>query len=583
MKVHEFQHEMAQTSGIFGRNKEAYVTFSGDRAYTDGTRVNLPALPSDLELSPTEVAALRGYVDHEAGHLRHSNMPLTIDTYKKWIDSGYSGLKDIHNALEDIWLEQRVMRDYPGSAKNLRATTSSVNKKTLEHLKGAPPDVLDNFEVPNACLGITTVGREDYGAEQIDELIDKQSPRMVEHAKKWTQLAREAENTEEVMEIAKAVHKLLREDPELASDPEDFDPNSGEGEGEGDGSDAAPGSPDYRSGEKDGDGDSVGKAMESALGDMVKDIIAGGDGIRDGEYGDPHRVYTTEYDYYATKKDPHDEEVFKIDGTAHYEESKTSIRDTVLVMKSKLKRALLSRERRDWDFAREQGKLDSKRLTQAYSGSRSVYKARIDREEEDTAVLFLVDLSGSMRGEKIHKAEEAVVALTESLEGTRIRYSVIGFSDQWPNNVKKPRNGFDYHRCMQLRMVEFKSFDDNLRASRSAIGNIHLSSGFHNSDPCAIRKSLNILRARPESRKVLITLSDGSPCTETKYGGEELIRHCKSAIAWGNKKGIQSVGIGILDKSVESIYDSSIVIKNVKDLASGSFKKLTDVLLEGRI
>ncbi|MBF9682944.1 hypothetical protein IAI36_11715, partial [Streptococcus pseudopneumoniae] len=79
-------------------------------------------------------------------------------------------------------------------------------------------------------------------------------------------------------------------------------------------------------------------------------------------------------------------------------------------MKNKLRTALLSKQRRDWDFGREIGKLDSKRLVSAYGGKPNVFKARIDRPEENTAIQILIDLSGSMHGEKVKLAQDCAIA-----------------------------------------------------------------------------------------------------------------------------------------------------------------------------
>lgn len=582
MKVHEFQHELGQTSGIFGRNKEAYVTFSGDGAYTDGKQVNLPAMPSDAELTPEQTSAFRGYLDHEAGHLRHSNMPLLMDTYSKWIDSGYNTLKDIQNSVEDIWLEQRVMREYPGSAKNLRAVTGAVNEMQLPYVSNHT-EVFKEINGQSACLGITAVGRRDYNATGTEEVISHLSDEMIAHSENWTRLAREAKNTEELIELAKSIHKLLREDPQLQSNPEDFDPKSGGGEGEGEGSDAV----SMGNGGEGKDIQSVINEALSKIAEKVEKQVPGGDGLVDGsgEYGGPHKVYTTKYDRYITRKNAEAEDYSTLftQGNQAYDEVKTSIQSHILVMKNKLKRSLLAKEMRDWDFGREHGKLDSKRLSQAYMGSSSVYKKRSERLEEDTAVLFLVDLSGSMlsRG-KIKRAQETAIALSECLEGTSIKYAVIGFGDTTYDGYDwEQPSGF--HRNMALHLLEFKGFESPLRTSRSSLGQMHNHVLHHNSDPCAIRKAVNILKDRPEKRKVLITLSDGRPETHTEFSSRELVRQATIAIKQGKKKGVQCVGIGICDDTVERIYPDYIVIKDVKDLATKSFKKLTDILLNKSI
>lgn len=76
-KGHELVHEITQTAAVFGRNKECTVIFEADgkkeTAYTDGKEIVLPSLPDNLEFTHEEVMTMRGLLDHEAGHVRHTN------------------------------------------------------------------------------------------------------------------------------------------------------------------------------------------------------------------------------------------------------------------------------------------------------------------------------------------------------------------------------------------------------------------------------------------------------------------------------------------------------------------------------
>jgi len=60
MKAHEFIYEMTRTSSIFGRKADIQVTFEGDGAFTDGQRINIPALGLDKKLTQPQIRAMRG-------------------------------------------------------------------------------------------------------------------------------------------------------------------------------------------------------------------------------------------------------------------------------------------------------------------------------------------------------------------------------------------------------------------------------------------------------------------------------------------------------------------------------------------
>ena len=95
MKSQTFQHEMTQTSSVFGRKSDLKVVFKGDGAATNGETVYLPAIAHDKEVDAETQMVMRGYVDHEAGHNRHSDMPLIMKTYEQWHKEGKPVLKGL--------------------------------------------------------------------------------------------------------------------------------------------------------------------------------------------------------------------------------------------------------------------------------------------------------------------------------------------------------------------------------------------------------------------------------------------------------------------------------------------------------
>ena len=255
-------------------------------------------------------------------------------------------------------------------------------------------------------------------------------------------------------------------------------------------------------------------------------------------------------------------------------------------MKNKLRTALLSKQRRDWDFGREIGKLDSKRLVSAYGGKPNVFKARVDRDEENTAIQILVDLSGSMCGEKVRLAQECAVAVAECFEGTSLAYQITGFDAGWSGGYlwgDAEKTGKPYHRVEANRMYNFKPFETSLRQARPAIGMIQETGMSNNADRDAILWCLNTLKKREEKRKILLVFSDGNPANYTvNVGRDELTRHAKMAVEWGTKQGIECIGIGIMDSTVKQIYPQAVVVQNINDLSMTAFSQFTKLLMKGK-
>jgi cobalamin biosynthesis protein CobT len=216
----------------------------------------------------------------------------------------------------------------------------------------------------------------------------------------------------------------------------------------------------------------------------------------------------------------------------------------------------------------------------AYGGSQSVFKVRTDREEENTAIQILVDLSGSMSGPKVSLARQCAVALGECFEGTALSYQITGWTTE---HHEEPEDEGPYHRIEANVMFNFKPFETSLRSSRPFLGAMAQVRMSNNCDRDAIVWSLNSLRKREEKRKVLVVLSDGYPACHTyNVGQQELVRHAREAVKWGTSKGIECVGIGIMSKAVEQIYPDYVVVNNIQELSSTAFRKFTSILTKGK-
>lgn len=634
MKVHRFIHEMRQTSAIFGRESGVYVTFEGDGAFTDGKRINLPSMGLDKDLTTEQVMILRGYVDHEAGHVRSSDMQLILDFYKRCMSNGLEGLKVLHNCIEDVWMEHQVVKNYPGSKKNLAVKNRYVKAKeanmreegqrfleTGEPLSEWDADTKARLEsdpkfmeesktfVANKLNGFTgeTVGtaikaknpmfREDREHKRYFDLMPESIKKNAEH---WADLARDCENTAACIELAKSIWQTMQDDPELnETTPDNFDPEAG--------SDFDPGEIDEEKLEKEGQPqEGVGRPSQdgkkgdpdkvvtegpvefnpdgqtdSSLESIVDEILEGGpQQDSDGPLKGGYRVLTTDHDIEYRRGDEGDSKLHRIvnstDPTS-YVQVTSQISGEISTMKAKLKRALLAKDRRGWDYGREAGRLDSKRLVAATKGLPNVYKQRDDILEENTVVTFLVDLSGSMSGTKVTVARDCVVAMTECLAGSNITFKVVGFSNNGRPNIHKASG--QYHRYERLDTTVFKDFDQPMRTARPAVGQINRATGANNSDYDFIVNELNYLKGRREQRKVLFVLSDGSPACESDASTSEHISHCKKAIDESRRDGIECVGIGIQDRSVKRIYKDNVVVNNVNDLAANCFHKLTKILV----
>lgn len=613
-KGHELVHEITQTAAVFGRNKECTVVFEADAeketAYTDGQEITLPSLPDELEFTHEEVMTMRGLLDHEAGHVRHTD----FKSVQAFGDTQSQQAFSIANTLEDIRLERLVMDEYPGSQKNFHVMRETVGAKELEYTK-ANPEVFTTITAPAIQSAILRAGTLDYAGENNKAMYDMLPDRFKAWGKKFSDLAKECKNTDEILNLALAVEKLLEEStlnkkpepmPEdgdgkpkggkgLDGDPEDFefDPNG----------DFTQGKPKHGKGQKVKALDSQGNAM---LDDVIEAVKKNTQSKVDKFMkeckgsGKDYRVLSNRWDEVYTKTSTNKRKDYrhkKIKETpaVEYEKVKANLGGLVNTMKAKLRRALMARESRDWDFAREFGRLDTKRIVAGSLGSPVVYKQRKDRMEMDTAVHFLIDLSGSMGNNKIRVAMQSTVAFAECLEGTQIRYQISGFDNGGGEESsglydlvrKAQRESKKYHRYEPLNIFKFKEFGQSLQLAKGPISAIKDCASGNNSDRDAVVWAYHELLQRPEKRKILFVLSDGQPANAminiSDYTREPLVQGLKNAIDECGEHGVECVGIGILTDHVKTIYPRSVSITKVEDLSGAIFNQLSNLLTGGKV
>ena len=613
-KGHELVHEITQTAAVFGRNKECSVVFEADGetavAYTDGKEITLPSLPDNLEFNHEEVMTMRGLLDHEAGHVRHTN----FDSVQKFSKTQSQQAFSIGNTLEDIRLESLVMDEYPGSQKNFHVMRESIGAKELEFTK-ANKELFTTITAPAIQSAIIRAGTLGYAGENNKAMYDMLPDRFKAWGKKFSDLARQCKNTDEILNLALAVEKLLEEstlnkEPEpmpedgekdkgsgkgLDGDPEDFefDPNGDFTEGK------TPRSGGIPKELKDAQGN---KMLEGPI-EWIKETTRGKVDKYMSEVkasGKDYRVLSTRYDEVFTKTSTNKRKDYRqkqmVESTAaEYEAVKMKLGGLVNTMKAKLRRALMAKESRDWDFAREFGRLDTKRIVAGSLGSPVVYKQRKDRMELDTAVHFLIDLSGSMSGSKCKVAMEATVAFSECLEGTQIKYQISGFDnggdgDGLSDLVYKAQSSRKvYHRYEPLNLFKFKDFNQTLQLAKGPISCIGTCASGNNSDRDAVIWAYHELLQRPEKRKILFVLSDGQPANATINVRDEysargpLVKGLKDAIDECGEHGVECVGVGILTDHVQNIYPKSVSITKVDDLSGAIFNQLSNLLTGGKV
>ena len=253
---------------------------------------------------------------------------------------------------------------------------------------------------------------------------------------------------------------------------------------------------------------------------------------------------------------------------------------------NKLYRKLQSKQNRSWNFDLDDGVLDTSKLTRVITNSNNSLSFKKEKEIkfEDTTVTLLIDNSGSMRGKPIMIAALTTDMIAATLEKCKIKVEILGFTtkawkggktrEYWLKNGKQKNPG----RLNDLRHIIYKSADQNSKKSNINLG-LMLKEGLlkENIDGEALLWASSRISKRPESRKILIVISDGAPVDDSTLSvnnSNYLEKHLKSTIvAIEQKSNIELLAIGI-GHNVGQYYSKAITIHDVEELGGIMFEKI---------
>lgn len=195
--------------------------------------------------------------------------------------------------------------------------------------------------------------------------------------------------------------------------------------------------------------------------------------------------------------------------------------------------------------------------------SRENLFTKLERNERNIAVLFLIDMSGSTKGWVTQAEKEACVLMCEALEALKDRYAIYGFS------------GITSNRCDFYRIKGFQeSYSEEVKKRIAGI----TPKEYTRMGP-PIRHATKILKSIDARIKLLITLSDGKPEDyNAHYKGCYGIEDTRKALIEAKQQGIHSFCITI-DKEASSYVPymygevSYLLIDDVRKLPN----KITEI------
>lgn len=548
---------LAMVASALSRVFGVEVVTSGTEAYTAPPRpgqdkfvINIPALDVDDKQYLTLV---RGYIDHEVGHVRFTETSFMQDVRMK------DALLALWNILEDPYVEYKMGLCYMGCARNLRDLGRAVfTKEELEELytKCAVPSNLTSVYFNYLLFSVRAmvdpdhfIPLRDFVADVCDQLGGAAIMREIDGVLQKRKYHPTTTTTKDNVVIAKELYKLLKQhtvDNDLSGSPASASSNLPSAVQD------LLNQPNIR--------EQVREFMQDELNstDKVHDSqntrsMSGYDisqraankikGTMD-KLAQSHTVPMPDSDFNGAGRQAH---VGRLIGQIDSYDKRRAM-DIRAVLDLRL-RSLLQSYVMARGGSAACGKLDTHKLHRLAVNNPHVFQHRVEKRGVDTEVIVLVDVSGSMTGNKATMTTQAMYALMTSLSRIKgVRAGAYGFnSDSLPCYV--PMGG---------------AVTDQMRICPS--GGTLLGE--------AINACLSRFSYEDGSRQVLIILSDGDS------QNPNFVKHMFKR---ATDIGIEIAAVGILDKYIMEYKDVADcrVINDLKQLPSTLFGILQDKLVAG--
>ncbi len=592
-----FKRAIAGAMRSIAGDPELDVSFVPEQPSLRGKKARLP-LPS-CTLPADEVAAVRGAADAYALKIAHHRDGVDNDLRPTGNEA-----TAIYDAAEQSRVEALGALAMPGMRKNLEANLA------LRCRSSGLNDVSERGElVPAELLGLVIRERLTGDPPPMGARIAVEAWRSFLEQKAGKSLDKLAGAIHDQREFAKVTRNILS-DLEMADDWKEED-----GSEEG----AADDQEENEQGSQDKQGDEVRPAEEpdpesfENQYDESEDVDAktesdlpdpdessemkqGNRPFRpDMPFGDvarwDYRYFTREFDEEVHAEDLCDsEELTRLRN--FLDQQLLPVQGVVSRLANKLQRLLMAQQNRSWDFDLEEGLLDTARLSRVVMDPMFPlsFKRERDTDFRDTVVTLLLDNSGSMRGRPIMVAAMCADILARTLERCAVKVEILGFTtrawkggqsrERWLSEGKAPHPG----RLNDLRHIVYKSADAPWRRVKRNLG-LMMREGLlkENIDGEALMWAHSRLAFRPESRRILMVISDGAPVDDSTLSvntGNYLDHHLRKVIAEIETKSsveLSAIGIG---HDVTRYYQRAVTILDAEQLGGAMTDQLIDLFAE---
>lgn len=547
-RVRDLKHSLPAICRALTRQKGIKLVFQGPPR-TDGNIIYSNPLPIDADEDQTMV--ITGDIDHECAHILYTDFAVRESIKDRVAPERCAFVKGVHNALEDTFIERREGEEYLGCRETLARSAEIMEERGEIEVVGAdrPGQALRQYidawgrvNVLGQKLETTLEGCEAVLPELIGEAgMIRLQGLLASHLYS-------VDSTQKTLGLALRVERLLeeleQEDKEKRG--KEGKPNT-DGNGGQSGPKASQGSqsgPSPSQGDGQLGGQSPGNGSTSAAAGAILDDKGEHTPLVDRrKASDNAQAEAAARGSFCAGEGGSMARGSDIDA---YRQTQSRTAGATRELQRRLVAEYQTATRRRF-VTTEQGRLDGRRLHRALMGDPRIHRERVKRDLPFPAVSLVLDASGSMRGEKIMLAKQALIAVAEANRQLNIKTEVLAFG---PPQVVKP-------------------FDMDLSTkARAAIGGIRTGGGTPTAE--ALWLAGNRLAARRETRKLLLLITDGLPnhVDNTVHVAQMLQR-----------SGIELYGIGIGCDAIHRICRHARVLPNPSAIAETVVSAVRERLL----
>lgn len=200
------------------------------------------------------------------------------------------------------------------------------------------------------------------------------------------------------------------------------------------------------------------------------------------------------------------------------------------------------------------GKFDSKHIYRVETDRKVFYKTQYRSQQADLAVMLIIDMSGSMGGDRIEEARKAALLLYDACKALNIPISIIGHQAIGNSNI------VHHHH-----FIDFESGPE----ARKNIFNMYATGGTR--EGFSIRHLAKIFSMRKQKDKIMICISDGCPCHNSlvdRYSDKIAQQDSKEAVKYAEALGIKVFGVAIGNgkSEIKEIYKRFIDVQRIEHL-----------------